>query len=325
MEETRKVHLMYGGLLFLAALITLVAYISFRSRADSNTSLSTSASVGNSAPTLGTVYVNTTGSTNSQTDPITPADGTTKTVYVNGTYTDLNGCREVASSTLGGVKAAFYRSGASGGFNCSADNNNCYQVATSTCVISGCDSSSDTDASYSCTLSLQYYADRTDGSPYTAQTWVGNVRVMDQSLDNNSDSSTAPEVATLLALDIPSSLNFGSLSVGALSSINTVSPFINNGNATTLQPELNATAASFVCTTGTIAIGNLMYSSSSVFAATNTMTTGQVEATLNLHAYTVADAANYPGTTSTYWRLQMPAAGGYAGTCTATVTAVATE
>jgi hypothetical protein len=150
-------------------------------------------------------------------------EGTTTLITATGTITDLNGYIDIVAAS-----STFYRSSIAGGSQCAADNNNCYQIATSSCVLSACSGNSCT---VSCTAPLQYFADPTDsGSIFAADTWQAVLSAWDTT-NFYDTSSDAKELYTLKALSIPSSLDYGSITVGTDSGgANATTTVQNTGN-----------------------------------------------------------------------------------------------
>ncbi len=129
---------------------------------------------------------------------------TTTVSSVNTSVVDQNGCSTIVSS-VGKV----YMSNVSGGYNCTADNNNCYHASINDCTIT-CTNS--TTASISCSVDLEYYAVPTDDSssnPNEPYDWMSYLQVYDG--ENYSiATSSGVEVLTTLALDLNNDLiNFG--------------------------------------------------------------------------------------------------------------------
>lgn len=161
-------------------------------------------------------------SLNLDTD-IALTEGATTTIYASSTISDDNGYTDIVNAT-----SSIFREGV--GALCTPNDNNCYQVASSTCVYSNCAGSSCT---LQCRADLQYIADPTDaGSTYEAQSWFARLFLSDTTGLTAYATSSAVDVLTLrgLRIAIPS-LDFGSLSAGADSgSVNAQSTIINTGN-----------------------------------------------------------------------------------------------
>jgi len=174
------------------------------------------ASVSNSAPSVSSVDLNA-GTI------ITLTENTTTTVDCTATLTDSNGGGDISSAT-----STIYRSGV--GSSCSEDNNNCYRITSSNCSLG---SPSGNDRSATCSADIWFYAEPTDGGTYSAQTWQCEITAIDsQSASGSGTDASPPELETLHALDVTSSIGYGTLTPGqnsgTLSSSVTVS---TTGNA----------------------------------------------------------------------------------------------
>ncbi|MEZ4200059.1 MAG: DUF2341 domain-containing protein [Candidatus Paceibacterota bacterium] len=149
--------------------------------------------------------------------------GTTTRVYATGTVTDFNGYADLSTAT-----ATIYRSGA--GAACSADNNNCYiSAGAPQCTFTGCAGSSCT---LSCYADIYYHADPTDsGSAFDGQEWLAYVEVEDMSGGYDFGSALGVEMMTLRALEVDTTINYGTLDVNQNSgSTNADTTLYNLGN-----------------------------------------------------------------------------------------------
>ena len=151
-------------------------------------------------------------------------EGTTTTIFATGTVTDLNGYLDLVNAS-----STYYRSSVSGGRNCAADGNNCYQIATTSCSFSNCGGNS---CIISCSTSLYYFADPTDvGSAYAADVWNAIVDVWDTS-NSHSNSTANQDIYTLSAITTTSTIPYGSITVGTDSgSRNATTTVGNTGNS----------------------------------------------------------------------------------------------
>lgn len=131
--------------------------------------------------------------------------GSTGALYGNGRVEDLNGRNDIVS-----VRGIFYRSSASGGSDCTADNNSCYVV--SSCTLRDL-TGNDLRKEYSCRFNLSSYVDSTasDGR-YSTDTWNFFAEVSDGTATDSESVTT--EVSSLLSLNIPSFINYGVLGLG---------------------------------------------------------------------------------------------------------------
>lgn len=145
--------------------------------------------VGNVTPTVSSVTLNG-GSA------ITLIENATKTVYLEGTITDNNGFADISSAT-----GTVYRSGQGG--NCTADNNNCYQLA---CTIG--DVTSTNAQSVTCTADIWFH-----GEP--SSDWMGQITAVDAQASDHSATSATVTLNTLNALDVTNAIAYSTLAPGA--------------------------------------------------------------------------------------------------------------
>jgi len=122
---------------------------------------------------------------------------------------DQNGCQ----TGLVSATAVVYMSGAVNGENCTANNNDCYQITTANCVKSGCTDNDDPDAIYTCSTALKYFANPTDNqtnNPYSTDKWLSRLQVYD-GVNYSATTSPGVELITSYALDVPETyIDFGS-------------------------------------------------------------------------------------------------------------------
>lgn len=163
--------------------------------------------VSNVAPVVTSVTLNS-GS------DITLTEGTTTDITLTATVTDNNSCQDISA-----VTGYLYRSGI-GYASCdgSGDNNGNHCYAEITCTVGGgdsCTGDTDASASYTCTVSVQYFADPTVASTlFPSETWKSTIKATDPSNSATTEVSTGVEMNTLLAYSVGSSINYGSLSAG---------------------------------------------------------------------------------------------------------------
>ena len=176
-------------------------------------------------------------------------DDTTKNLYLHGSFTDGDGCQDVRDS--GNIEAVVYRSGLPLLEQCIASNFNCYKgsISHGECVVTGCDSGEEIVANYECSIPLQYYADATDAGQYVDDNWVGFIKVIDAS-SASSTIQSAVEINSLTAISFNELLNYGTMSLGATSSVQTVA--IRNVGNTSVDVRVSGTE--MVCTRGTIPV-----------------------------------------------------------------------
>ncbi len=268
---------------------------------------STSVTVGNASPSVSSVTFNSSSA-------ITLTENNTKTVYATSTVSDGNGC-----STITGVTTDFYRSAvtaASCDTSGEASSNSCYPRVTCTVVAGTCTGGVDTSADYVCSTALQYYADPTDTGTYSAQTWTALTSVTDGTATTTGSGSV--ELNTLSALDVTSSISYGTLAANSnTAGVNSTTTVTNTGN-TNIDPDLSGT----VMTSGgdTIAVGQQEYATDAFsYGAGTDLTTSPVSLNITLPQRTSGAI-----TDTVSWGIGVPAGtppGSYTGTNTFTAVA----
>jgi CheY-like chemotaxis protein len=260
----------------------------------------------NSAPTVTNVSVN--GGSN-----ITLTENTTTSISVTATVTDTNGYADISS-----VAGRLYRSGVSGAQACTLDGNNCYQQTGYS--LTGCSGNSCTAT---LTFLVQFFAQPTDtGSPNAAEYWLGWVQATDASAATGTAFSpnSVTELNTLRALDVQTTVSYGSLlpgnNTGATNSTTTIT---NTGNSV-IDIEVSGSQLCTdypTCAGGGIPIGNQQYK-------TTTFTYGAGTALTSTPTWvniTIAKPTATPSnsTANLYWGLGLPnplPAGSYTGSIT---------
>lgn len=165
--------------------------------------------VNNVAPTIGTITLNEDSPTISLTE------STITSVPIAGTVTDDNGCTNLsATAEVSAVKGYLYRSGvAYTGCDTAgeADANDCYPEVT--CSAGTC---TDGITKYTCSASVQYYADPTDAdTPHAAENWLSTLKATDDDSASGTNSSATVELLSIAGGETtPTTLDFGNLSVG---------------------------------------------------------------------------------------------------------------
>jgi hypothetical protein len=154
-------------------------------------------------------------------------EGATTTISATGTVTDFNGYQDIIQAT-----SSIYRSGV--GAQCTADDNSCYQIASTSCTFLDCAGNSCT---LSCSADIYFFADPTDaGSTFAADTWLSRVQVEDSSGAVDVVTAAAVELLTLFGLSVDTDIAYddgGELGIavgtdtGAVNATTTVS---NTGN-----------------------------------------------------------------------------------------------
>jgi hypothetical protein len=149
--------------------------------------------VNNVAPSVSNVILN-----NSANITLNLKGAPGKVVIATGTISDLNGCTDVNHAT-----SAVYMAGTSGGWRCTANDDNCYQIVQANCMmVSGtCDVYPDASVDYVCSTTLAFHADPTDvgnSNPNSGTWWEAAVDGFDEAL-NGAASSTVNIVDVIQA------------------------------------------------------------------------------------------------------------------------------
>jgi len=168
----------------------------------------------NSAPTVTNVKLN-----NESVIILTPL--ATTAISVTASTSDPDGNISYATSTI-------YRTGV--GQNCTADDLNCYQLASTSCSFSG------GTTSVTCTVGIQFFAQATDASSsFSGQKWEGKVTVVDAGDLSASASSTGVNLNTLVAINVtPTAITYPSLQPNNDSGSNNQTTTVRNaGNSST--------------------------------------------------------------------------------------------
>lgn len=308
-NTSSRQHYLFALLLFMAGLLIILIFLTVRSQADSNGS-DTSANIENTAPTVDAVTFSLSdqgGAANS----VDLTENSTKSAYVFGTFTDVNGCDTVTANGSA-VNVVLYSSanpGATGGTSCSADNSDCY-IINSACTLSECTGGTDITGSYSCPVSIQYYA--------TPTAWIASVTAGD-GYATSTALTDETAITTLAGLDLTNTdIAYGTLAIGATSSAQTV-PVDNVGNIK-IDSKISGTA--LTCVDGSIAVGQQHFSTSADFAAGSYYSAGTAlsdsSSTVNIDLAKRTEGAS--STQNFYFLLSVPNDGtGYSGACTGSI------
>ena len=265
-------------------------------------------------PTIDTITTAITSGGSDQSS-ISLVENSTKTVYIHGSASDVDGCIEIDAIGQWTVKA--FRENMTDQQNCTADKNNCYSATSGS--IDNCSGGADTDLDYEGSMNIQYYADATDaGSSYSSEVWVSFVKVIDDTSKAGYTTDTW-EMSSLIALNVTSSINYGTIALGADSAEQTIT-FTNTGNR---DIDADQTATGNMTCTGPgssgIAVGAAHISATQGFTyGTGDQALTTTATTVNMSLAQRTDDAT-PSTDDWYAILRMPATG-VGGTCTNTVT-----
>jgi len=259
-----------------------------------------STTISNAAPSVGTTTLFNQAGADAA---ITLTAGATVTVFCNTTLTDTNGYEDLDNAT-----ATLYHSSSSSG---AADDENVHYT-NSSCSIGT--NTSTTVAPATCYFTLDYMT--------TNGTWTCNVTTNDGTATASATDTNT--VNTLAALDVSeSTLNFGTMSLGANSTSANTTTIQNLGNII-IDAQVNG--STYSCTTaGTIPVGNTRYNVTNgnydaLLKVLTTTATTQSALDLGVRGVATADGTN--STKVDYWGILIPSTG-IGGTCTNTLTVAA--
>jgi hypothetical protein len=180
----------------------------------------------NSAPTVSAVVLN-----NGSAITLTP--NTTTSITTVASTTDAQGPGDIRFAT-----STIYRSSILGSSNCTANDVNCYQVASSSC------SFTDSTSTVQCTALIWYFAHATDASSsFPSDTWLARITVTDAAGAAGSSTASGVELNTLLAIEVTtSSINYGTVTPGANTGATNQTTTVQNAGNASSSLELSGTA-----------------------------------------------------------------------------------
>lgn len=243
---------------------------------------------------------------------ISLTEGTTTIVYASSTVTDNNGYADIEFAT-----STIYRSGVANTHACTADENNCYQMSTSSCSLSNCSGNSCT---LQCVSYVQYFADPTDASStYSGENWFASMAVQDSIGLRDTQTAIGVDLLTLYGLNITTgNIDFGSLAVGQnTGTFDATTTVANTGNS---PIDIKVSGTDLSSGANTIAVGQQKY-------ATSTFAYGSCSLCQFLTGSAASVSVEIPKSTSTstqntsnlYWGIGIPsgtAAESFTGTNT---------
>lgn len=232
-------------------------------------------------------------------------ENTTTNVIVTATVTDATGCTDIT-----GVTIKFYKT--TTGAGSSDDHNNHYTVTTPTDVVQN--SCVDLVATYTATIPVWYYADPAE--------WTAQVTPTDGT--EGTPSTDTATINTLSALDVASTISYGSLGLGADTGTTDQTTTITNTGNLTISMMLSGYGSvegdgkSMICSIGSINVSSQKYSiaaSQDYSAAKTSLTTSPAVVTSFSISKTTTST---PSTGNIYWGLGMPP-NGVGGSCSGLV------
>ena len=280
----------FTALIALSFALIVGVVVRYTSAAD----VTTTAEITNTAPVIDAIRVSTIA-----------YGGNDLTIHINGQITDLSGESDIASSTLSLV---FHRTSSTN--TCPADKNDCYRITA--CDTNYADGD-DTQITYDCPVPLAYWIDATDAaSDYASDTWTSYVTVSDLAAAQAIRSATI-EVNSLLALNIPTAIDYGNRTLSEQSSgaTNVETVLTQRGNT---KADVQVSGTAMGCNAlGSLPIAAQAWALTDTGFASSTTLTGTLAATfrnINLRTDDVSELA-----ASLYWNIGIPASG-VKGICT---------
>jgi len=246
-------------------------------------------------------------------NPFVPNVGIVKTVYVNGRVTDGDGVgTSFADGDLSYVELRLYREFVGSG--CTTDVNDCYKTF---CTVTP---NSSTVLNYSCTIDVSYIADSTmSGGTHANEVWNAEVIVKDDT-DQLASSIKTFEMQTLLALGIPTTLDFGTLTREQATTTQTNVEYLLTQQGNDVSSLLVSGGAMSCSVNGSIPIANLKWSLTDV-AFDNPASTSLSGTPSNV-GISLGTDDDVGLTKSLYYNIALPAV--VSGTCSGTMSVEAT-
>lgn len=148
------------------------------------------------------------------------------------------------------AEAVFYRAGVEAGKDCVADERNCYRGSTADGI---CTLVADSarHGRVVCDFAFAYFADPTIGEflNLEAEDWILSWKITDYSGEMTESDAYRNDIATLLHLDVPESVQYGALALGQSSYVHTGIPIRNLGN---VPAQLQVFGDPLICERGII-------------------------------------------------------------------------
>ncbi len=111
---------------------------------------------------------------------------------------DKNGCTDIVGAT-----STIYWQNAAGGYGCAANDDDCYQIANTSCIVEDCAGASDSLASVTCTTTMAFHAIPTDDSANASTTtWLAAIFAYDEEGAVATSSWTGTDVQTNPAIGV---------------------------------------------------------------------------------------------------------------------------
>lgn len=327
-KQQSSSHLILAGALLLIGLFVIFALILIRSQADTSQPVA-SIGIENEGPTIATseikicsgdVATDTLSSCTDISGSITLSAGATDSNTIVFITRDGNGTQDLPAT----AGATFFHSSTTN--SCTDDNNDCYGGSGSsliTCYYA--ESVVATAARYRCGLSLAYYANQTVDSG----SWNTYVTVTDNSGSAGTQNASSEAINKLVAGTF-SNIAYSTKSLGYETGDGEeiVVNHYNNGNVV-LDFDLVANSNLGCSALGTMPATAFKFDAEQhttpfASAAYTLSTVSTIEFDTLDAAVRTNDASTTAHLDNSYWSVSVPSSG-VAGTCQATITAVAEE
>lgn len=227
------------------------------------------------------------------------SSNSTTLVSATTSVSDPEGCATISTTT-----AVIYREGATSG--CSVDDNNCYIVGS--CAQDAC---SGTNATYTCTIVMDFFADPTDEGSYAqsqgwnSEEWIALITVYDDQDASATGSNAAVEevdVQSLLAFDLSAtSINYGEVNPNETSTEQTVT-VSTVGN---VPLDVNASGTDMTWSGNNIGVSQQHWSTTTGFIWDDGIALGATSTLIELESGKPTQSPSN-ATDDIYWKLKVP-------------------
>jgi hypothetical protein len=308
-KTSKQIQHFFIGLLLCISVIFLSCSIAIRTWA----STSVSVSVSNSAPEIivGPVLTTFAGGGEMYSDGTISnlVAGDSRTVYIEGIVRDINGQQDVEN-----VRVVMHRSDSAS--SCVESGDRCIKNVNCNLSMGG----NINNVLFSCPLTLPYYMDATDALAgiHSNLYWIVTAIATDDDGEQDVNNSRTIEVRSLLGLDIPTSISFGTRAMNSeTSASNNVYQTISQWGNVQQDVRVKMISDGYSCSgAGSIPKENMKWATADVGfseASSVEMTQSYVDTDFGIGKRT----GIAPVTKPFYWNISIPY--GVQGTCTATL------
>ncbi len=288
----------FFGIAFLMIGIGFASFWSPAVKAVTTSTVTSQVQVGNATPTVSDVELDL---------PTALTENGTTTATCTATITDTNG-----GGTVDHATATMYLTSA--GASCDDDGNDCYtQIACNLGEIDG------NNVYATCTADIWFFATPTDA---VADTWDCDVIAEDnQTATATNTTSVHPDMPTLNALQIITSIDYNVLSTGATSTDSEETIATTTGNAAL---DLLASSTDFILAGNGVTIGGDEQVYSLIDDPYESMTSCSTTSWVTIHAVLIKPTQTPSNSVGTvYWKMRIPESASV-GTYNSTTSIVAT-